>query len=747
MKMKKSLWYAAVAMLTGSFFSGDPAHAQPQSADTGSLLEEIVVTARKRAESLQDVPISVAVVSGDVVDGMGLYRFEDLGTVVANLHVDEGLASPAINIRGLGSGTSNLAFEQSVGLFVDGVYSGRSHLFESALFDAAQLEVVRGPQGALFGKNTNAGAISVTSRRPTDSFDASLKAAYEFERDGHELEGILSGGVSPNLKVRLAAKTYMDGGYVQNLFSGRDEPEEEGWIVRTTAVLDPRDDLELVLKLEAAEINTEGGWFQMTTFGTAPLSTLFRTTDPNAEATLDDRRSSAGLDPERNDTDSIASVLTANLEIGEHTLTSITGYAQFDYVKFVEFTGTSLRIAGTRIWEDTSQFSQEIRLASATGRRWDYVLGALYLDSDLFSRQITDVNQFGPFTGSSDRIYDQTGSSISGFVSVTLNATEALRINAGLRYSDEEKAGRAQHIRSGVVFPTWLPYDLSGERAEEDWTPSASIQFDATEALMLYASYATGSKAGGFLSNDSALGFRIANGTSDFEYQDESATSYEVGAKATVLGGRGTINLAVFSSDFEDLQTSNFNGQFIVTANAAKARAEGVEAEAALRLTESVTLNVAGAYLDARYVEYPNGQCLIGATAADGCNPATGTMDLAGVRLERAPEWTGSAILGLTRPLTSGLAFGAQVSAAYQSKIFLQPDLDPLDSVDAHTKINARLSLAGAEDRWELAAVGRNLTDKITKNFAFDTPFFGGGAHTASIAARRTLSLEARYAF
>jgi iron complex outermembrane recepter protein len=741
-------WRYVVNVVVGcAIIFGAGAEAQEESPTGAAALEEIVVTARKRAEGLQDVPISLAVVSGDVVDRMGLYRFEDLGNVVANLHIDEGLASPAINIRGLGSGTSNLAFEQSVGLFVDGVYSGRSHLFELALFDVAQVEVVRGPQGALFGKNTNAGAISVTTRKPTDQFEASLRAAYEFEREGYDFEGIVSGPVSEALSLRLASKLYREGGYIRNLATGKDDPEEDGWVARLTGVLAPGGNWDATLKLEGAGINTDGGWFQMTDFGTAVLSDVFRATDPNAEDTLDEFRSSLGLYPERNDTNAASGTLTINWDIGGFTLTSLTAHTDFDYTKFVEFTGTSLRIAGTRIWEDTSQFSQELRLASPADRPIDYVIGALYLDSDLFSRQITDVMQFGPFTGDSDRIYDQTDTSWSVFASGNWHATDALRFNAALRYTSEEKKGHARHIPSGFVFPTWLPYDLSGKRTETSWTPSASVQFDVNPQLMLYGAYATGSKAGGFLSNDSALGFRILNGTSDFEYQDESAESFEVGLKATLLDGRGTVNLALFTSDFEDLQTSNFNGQFIVTANAAKARARGVEAEAAFRLSAPLRLSVAAAYLDAKYLSYPDGQCLFGATAADGCNVATGTMDLSGVRLERAPEWTGSIVLDFSQPFADSLSLGAQIMATYQSEIFLQPDLDPHDSVGEYTKINARVSLGHASGRWEFAVVGRNITDKIVKNFAFDTPFFGGGAHTASISPRRTVAAEVAYRF
>lgn len=743
--------FAVVITVIGCLIIGTNARGQDNSdanqRDLVPVLDEIIVTTQKRAQSLQDVPISVSVVSGDLVDRMAAYRLEDLRSMIPNLRIDEGLASPAINVRGLGSGTSNLAFEQSVGLFVDGVYSGRSHLFESPLFDVSQVEVVRGPQGALFGKNTNAGAISITTRKPTDEFEGYLKAGYEFEREGYEFDGIVSGPLSERFKVRVAAKVQEDGGFVRNLFNSKDEPEEKGWLLRGTAVFDATDDLEIILKTEFSESRVDGGWFQMTQFGTAALSDLFRATDPNAEDRLDGVRSSVGLDPERNDTDTLATAITANWQIGDILLTSISSYGAFDYAKFVEFTGTSLAVGGTRIWEDFEQLSQELRFTLPAGRTFEYLAGLLYVDSDLFSRQITDVNQFGPFTGLSDRNYVQTDRTFSVFGSVTANVGDSWHLTAALRYSHEKKEGHAYHRTAGLVFPTWLPYSLRGSRTEKDWNPSLNVQYDVNDDVMVYGTYAQGSKAGGFLSNDSALGFRILQGTDDFEYQDESAESFELGTKMAILAGRGAVNVALFHTEFDDLQTSNFNGFFIVTANAAKARVRGVEFDTTINLSQAWTLSLAAARLDAKYTDYPDGQCLFGATQADGCDPATGTMDLSGVVLERAPKWTGSVLLGFEQPVGSALLLGAQANVTYESKSYLQPDLDPSDMVDDFSKVNARLSLGSVDGRREIALVGRNLTDKLIKNFAFDTPFFGGGAHTASIAPRRTIALEASIRF
>ena len=741
----------ALPVLAGTALIGTatnpPAMAQDQAtvAETPQIIrEQITVTTQKREQTLQEVPLSVSVVQGDFVEDMGLTRFQDLSTTIPNLQIEESLGSPVIHMRGLGSGAANFAFEQSVGLFVDGVYSGRSHLFESPLFDIERVEVVRGPQGALFGKNTNAGAISITSRRPTDEFEALFRAGYEVERNGYNFEGIVSGPISDRLRARLAAKVFREGGYVRNLFNDKNEPSEDGYLLRGTVEFDASDTFEAILKVEGGEVDGKGGWFQMTDFGNAPLSDAYKAADPNAEANLDGFRSvSTGLDPEFSNTDTFNATLTMNWTIGEHVLTSITSYAEFDYAKNVEFTGTSLGLGQSLVSEDFEQISQELRLASPVGQTVEYIVGFLYLNTEMTTGQRTTIRQFGPFSGFSFRDYTQDGETFSVFGSATVNITDDLRITGGLRYSHETKEGHAIHTTGGIVFPTWLPYDLMGRRKENSWSPSVNLQYDLNDDITTYFTYARGNKTGGFLSNDSTLLFRINQGTNDFEYEDETAESFEVGLKSTLFNGRATLNIALFLSNFDDLQVSAFNGDFFVTGNAAKARVKGVEIEGTALLADTLTLSGGLAYLDANYIDYPGGQCLFGATEADGCDPVTRTQNLAGARLNRAPKWDMSFTLDWQQPVANSLQLSAQLNVTYKSYFFHQPDLDPGDGQEGYVKLNARIALGDLDSRWEFAVVGRNLTDKITKNWSFDTPFFGGGAHTASIAPRRTITLEA----
>jgi iron complex outermembrane recepter protein len=413
----------------------------------------------------------------------------------------------------------------------------------------------------------------------------------------------------------------------------------------------------------------------------------------------------------------------------------------------VEFTGTALGLGQSTIPEDFEQWSQEFRLLSPVGRDVEYVIGIAYLEHDMKLGQLTEIAQFGPFSGLTSRLADQDGESWSAYGSATWHITSDWRATASLRHSRERKTGRTVHTVTGFLPPTWLPYDLSGRRKENHTNGSLNLQWDVTDNVMTYLSYATGAKVGGFLSNDSSLLFRILQGVNDFEYEDELAKSWELGVKANLLNNRALLNVAVFRTEFEDLQTSSFQGEFFVIGNAAEALVKGFEADASLLVTDNLSINVAVAYLDAEYEDYPGGPCLFGATAADGCDIATGTQNLAGTRLVRSPEWEGSMTVDWQRPLTDQLVFGAQVNVTYKDDFYHQPNLDPGHRVDAHHKINARLGIGPADGQWEIALVGRNLNDKVTKNWAFNTPFFGDGSRTASIAPPRMVTLEAGYRF
>ena len=732
---------------------------QDSVAQGDGTLEEIIVTAQRRAEGLGDVPLSISATTGETLERFAITRFDDLQSIIPNLHINEGVASPTITIRGFGSGAANFGFEQSVGMFVDGVYIGRSRLLVAPLFDIERVEVVRGTQGALFGKNTVAGAVSITTAKPTDEFEAQVRTGYEFEYGGSEFESVFSGPFSDSVSGRIAARVSSAGGYMNNGVSGAEEPERDSFVLRGSLAFSPTDRLNGALKLEMSEVNVDGSLYQVSVAG--PLGAL----SPPNEFVLDDRRFPEGIEDEFEDTETSNVTLSIGWDVGEHTVTSITSYAEVSFAKIVELAATIPTFTTNAISEDFDQVTQEFRVLSPTGGSFEYSFGAIYIENDMKTHQlftlrprILRVPRVAPFDGWTDRNFEQKSKSWSPYFSGTWHATDSFNITAGLRYTDESKSGRAYHTAAPQnpaspppeVPGNWFPYDIRDERDEEKVTSSLNAQYHFTGETMAYASFSQGHKGGGFVSNESTLGWQIANaapGENPFQYEDETADSIEVGAKTRFLGGRASLNTAFFQTDFENLQVSTFNGAGFDTDNAAEVRSEGIEFDLTVLLSDIATLGISWAHLDSKYSDYPDALRCGPSDSDPDCQPGgDGMKDLTGKTLIRSPDWEGSLFLDLSMPVGDSLIASANLLVTYKDKFYHQPDLDELDAQDAATKLNARFALGNSDGVWDVAIVGRNLTNEKVKNWSFDTPF-APGAHSASIEPLRTIMLEGTYRF
>jgi len=678
---------------------------------------------------------------------------------------------------------SCLAFDQSVGLFVDGVFAGRSRLFQAPFLDIERVEIARGPQGALFGKNTIAGAVSVITKRPTPEFEGELRAAYEMEHGGTDVSGVLSGPIGGGLKGRLAASYRDIDGYIENIALGRDEPIIKEHAVRAKLLYDTPENFEALLKFDFGSKQMDGYTSQLRNFGSNPiLLPLLFAADPNAEDRLDNRRSViSAYGDEIDDTDYKSGALTLNWNLGEHQLTSITAYQEYDWNRFVDVDGTTLLFVDSNLSEEFDETSQDIRIVSPTGdRKLDYIAGLYYSTTNLFTGQSSPL-KLGVLLGQPNlaplgifRFANIDADYYSAYTQGTWHVADRFRTTVGLRYSRTRKEGHGQGIPSGytnifnpspadtpaatlagVLFPA---FDVTGERTDEQLDPSIKLQFDATEDLMLYAGWASGSKAGGFVGNDSGLGNQLrrtamanpslnAQQVADlvFQYNEETSDSIEAGAKMRLLDGAMTLNLAVFTTNFEDLQTASYDGTAFVIRNAASASSDGAELEFEWQLSEAWRVGGGGAYTDARYDSFPNAQCLVIDAAGTKADPSCidgVSGDLSGVRLERAPEWEGTLYASWVRPLANGMTLSTRASMYYSDEYFITPNLHPLDSQDAFTKWDARIGLTGADDRWSLALIGRNLTDELTVQHAYATPFFGFNSHSASVSTPRLVTLE-----
>ncbi len=744
---------ALTALATGSLMIAlaHPAAAQEleaAAATDAAGSEDIIVTASRRPQTLQEVPISVGVVTGAAIEQQGQRLFTDLQSSVPNLQIDNTNGNYAITIRGLGSGANNLAFEQSVGLFVDGVYSSRARSLQVPFLDVERIEVVRGPQGALFGKNTNAGAISMVTRRPTRDFEAEFRAGTELAEGGMNFSGYLSGPISDTLSVRLSGGAGQADGYIENRLTGFDDNGSKYRSGRAQLLWEPSEDFEILLKAEGFrnEINGSNAVYNNIGNPNCNLCNIIRNASGGADA--QDRpgfwRFSRGFPEEYDVTKSRTGAMTMNWTPGDWSVTSITAYQAVDSERTFNTIPGPINLLNTLQAEESSQFFQELRVSRDVAAGINLAFGATYTDADLDILQLVSYN--GNLVGTTlpqaegKRGFTQSSWSLSPFAIVEAELTDALTFSGSLRYSHEKKDARGTSTNVGPRIPANnLDFDISGSRTEKLWDYSLRLRYEFSPAVSAYVSYATGTKGGGFLSNDGLLLHNIRNNNGRFDFDDERARAWELGTKMRLFDRKLDLDIALFRTRFANLQVSSFNGTAFITGNAAKATAQGVEVEARYRPSSIVSLGATGAYLDAKYNDYPGGPCLYDAPVT--CTPATN--NLSGVRLTRAPEWKASGYVQFDVPVSEDLIVNARGAADYTSKSYLQGDLNPLNTRPGYAKFDARLAIRKEDGAWELALVGRNLTNEVTFSQAINTPLLGGNSHVVMINAPRTVNLEA----
>lgn len=784
--MRIAIKHALSLAIGSAIASTTPAFAQDSAAFT---LEEVIVTAQKREQSLQDVPLSVNAVGGEKMAEAGITNLEGMTGLVPNLTFNQTGIGTNVAIRGISSGI-NQGFEQSVGQYVDGIYYGRAQLTRAPMFDMERVEVLRGPQSILFGKNSIAGAISMTSAKPTDEFEAKIGALYEPEHDERQIDLVVSGPITENLAGRLAIMDRSMDGYFDNEFLDNDEQDDDEQFIRGTLVWDASEDLAVTLKVEDGSFDTKGRNIGVT----APTNTAYNDA-LNSLTALNANRSALtggavnsitsagssyslntnGEDFERtsngdfseNDTENVT--ITVEYGIGDYTLTSITGYNAYEYTEHCDCDFISASLFELTSEEEFEQYSQEFRITSPGGETIDWIAGVFYQENELefndsllipadsllptglvapgintapanagdLAANAAVFNSTELMRGArSNREFEQDSELWSIFAQATWNMTEETRLTLGLRYTDEEKeASRRQyHIDATGAANAGLDplfgnfgveqHSIADDRDETSTTPLVTLQHDLTDDAMVYLSWTTGYKSGGFdvRSNahpDLGVGLGVQG---VFEFEEEEAESIEIGGKFTLLDGAAEMNVALFRTEYTDLQTSQFDGAlgFNVT-NAGEATTQGLEVDGRWRVSEGLTLSGALAYLDFEYDKFPNSQCAFGQQGQTS-GPYAGQCDISGETREFTPEWTGSLTADYIRPLGDALEFRSTLDLIYSDDYFTSPTLDPRTEQDSYTKVNLRLALGASDGQWEVALVGKNLTDEEVMSFSNQLP-------------------------
>ncbi len=683
---------------------------------------EVVVTAQKREQKLQDVPISMEVVSGDKLSDFNAGDFKAIFKFTPNVTVETTAGNDVIYIRGFGSPPANFSFDQSVSLYVDGIYAGRSRQAQAPFFDLARVEVLRGPQGALFGKNTPAGAISVVSAGPTAAFEGSVKGVYSFDLKGPEISGYVSGPISEHLGARLAVKFVDQDGYIKNLATGKDEPSNRSALARLTLRYAPTETFDYTLKAEYADKRVRGGLnvANALTGGQKPNDVRFSTQNR--------------LGPEGTKVTSWMVSGTGNLQLGDHTLTAISGYSLFhsniinNFDQSIPAGGTTRNSVFNSFPEHFRQWSQEVRLLSPTDRPFEYVVGAYY-DTSLY--QLTqlggfDVNIPGVlvYAGVLNTEYRQRAHSFSMFGQGTYKITDQFRAVGSLRYTQTDKRGHFfGRLLAGPFALRPVNTRANGDLSEDKVDPSITLQYDIAPAVMVYATYGRGSKSGGFVSNV----YGTTNAT--FQFLPEKSENYEAGIKSTLADGRLVLNVSVYDTSFEDLQVSVYNStlQVFQTGNAASASSRGVEGSMAWYPAPNLDFTLSAAYQDAKYDDYPGAACLA-TQALTQCNPAVpasvAANNIAGARLPYTSKYSYSLQGHYRLDLANDMVIDTTVGLHGRSKYFDSDNQSPQFGIQTgYSKIDARIQYGPSDERWHVAVVGKNLTDERTTGSAFNLPF------------------------
>ena len=746
----------ALAQTAAAGTSATPA-AQASSAEPS--IAEVIVTAQGREQRLKDVPVSASVVTGATLERQDLRSLADITERLPDVKITPGQSSDVLSIRGVGSG-QNPGLEQSVATFVDGLYRARSRAIRAAIFDVDRIEVLKGPQITYFGANAIAGALNITTRKPSSTFGENATALYGSNNE-YLVEAGVTGPITDTLAFRIAGRANGMDDFVDNAAAAHRGTLRE-YTGRISLRWEPTANFRSDFRIEGSTSRDstayDGELLDCPTSAAYPVAGNLGCAEAMAlgGGKVDDTLNrKSDIIPGYANLDFYELGWTNTLDLGGVTIKSVTGY--YDHKSHilqdlipVGPTGPnnlgSLLVPANDLFH---QFSQEVRVETKIGDSVDLLAGVYFQKSKLQTDSYADFRflPFGSFlppfanpagyTAATQvagyaALY-QNEDTESAFAAATVRPVAHLRINGGLRYTIVNKEADREFVlgshAGGVVsspgaelIPAPLVTqqflaanviggDLGGfpnpTRRDERLMPSVGAQYDVTPAIMAYATFSTGFKAGGY------------GGTNVIEqYGPEYVKAYEVGAKGSLFDHALDFTVAAFRSDYRDLQESTIvflpSGSVIaVTTNAASARSQGIEFGSNLRIGRNLSFSTDVAYLDSRFLKYPNGGCTVLQTLAQGLKCS---QDLSGKRRPFSPEFSGNVGASLTVP-AGAYRVRIDPSVYFVTDYNEQAGNDPLSVQKGYAKADLRVGFGPVGGRWELAAIGKNLTDEQTASF------------------------------
>jgi len=743
MKGYRSSCFAGVALSTLVAVSAAPALAQaPQDSQRSgaSQIEDIIVTAQRRSQSLEDVPIAITALTRETLDAAAIRGVEEIAARAPSFTMTAfNIGQPRLYIRGAGSQDDGAAQDNSVAVFVDDVYVARGAGQAFEFLDIERVEVLRGPQGTLYGKNVTGGLVNIISARPKNVFDAAAEAGYG-NYDAFDVRGFVTGPIANRLDGSLSAVIRTRDGFAQNIRRDEDLEDLNLFAIRGQLAYQASEDLELRLAIDYNSHEDNGqsrkgeGPFGATPFGS--VTAVMSTRDPRISESPRDTYQ------ERD----VWGVLgRADFEVGPGALTSLTAYRASSVRLGDAFTGIgsppyavldTLNIEN----EDADQFSQELRYAfdGLIGGRLQGVAGVYYLQETVDRTEIADlisvigrqIPSLGGLTGISASYQDAETTSLGGFASASFRFTDTLSATVGTRYTTEDKDIRTQVVSLAdtdaiIAAPPTEAYDVSAEGSWDGWSPRVSLEWSPLPTLNFYVSYSEGFKSGGFQGQaPRAAAARVA-------FNPEYAASSEIGAKGRLFDGRLGFALAAFSTDYTDLQVRQNNQlptdplPVLRITNAGEAKATGWEIELTATPAEGLEMWASYGSLDAEYVR------LIDNTGANR----------AGNRMIFSPESTYNVGAQFTIPMADSHELYGRMEYRWQDKFYYDPANNAVNTQSAYGLLSGAVGIKTSDGRLGLELYGKNLTDELYTTHVI--PFLGD--RFAAYGAPATYGLRVRW--
>ena len=690
-----------------------------ESEETDLVIEEIIVTAQKREQNLQDVPLSVAVVSGAMLEDRNMNEIADLSKIVPGFTYSQGGSESGSNIyvRGVGSQSFSRGVEQSVGTVIDGVVAPNIPGSLLDMGDVDRVEVLRGPQGMLFGKNASAGLLNIVTKRPTEALAFGLGGGYA-DLNEIKINGYISGPIFGEKWLgRLSFYSNERDALLENDFPGGvDYNNRDEWGVRGKLEYRPNDDLNVLLTVSHNERDRVCcGYVPVEVVPGSVADTWGATSGKENDRINDNDGSRTAIEQD-------SYIAELNYSIGESTLTSITSYASVDYTSAVRQDNITITLIPVSYGPSTTdQFTQEFRFTSPAGQQFEYVAGLYYFDKsgDRDFLRVLDLFALGfaPIPGvallSLTNQFTVDNSSYAAFGQGTWHFNDKFRVSVGARFNREEiEIDQTVGYLPGTI-PEAPPGTLQASETDNAWSWRLIGEYDISDDAMIYASAARGYK--GPAANTLPSGPSSPNPI----VRPEIPTSFELGLKSEWLDNRVRVNATLFHTSFDDFQASLTDSSIppiFFLDNAGELETQGLELEVTSQITERLGLSGSLALIDATFAEYAGAPCYPGQTEAQGC--VGGVQDLSGKDMANSPDvsYTIQAVYDI--PLnTMPFDLSLQGSYFWQDDVQYSTNNDPQTIGDSYGVADFALGVYSKD--------GRFSGQLYVKN-AFDTFFVSG---------------------